>query len=485
MTPPNDDQAPGLTGTRAAHPHPHDTLHVTPPDSSSPTNAMNAGTALPAPARPKACASPVEMAAAFLATLTRPGPLLVAISGGSDSRALLLALHAAGGRNLVAATVDHRLRAESAAEADEVAALAATLSIPHETLPWHADKPRSGLMAAARMARYDLLCDAARRHGAVAVVTGHTATDQAETRTMRRLRSGDETEAGMADAVLHMPSGVWILRPFLSLERDTLRAYLRAAGHGWIDDPSNSDPRFERARLRRAGAVPDPVDAFPLAGDRDLIRHRAAESGEAAAFLRIHLQMPTPRIARLSPGFLAELPGPAARRALFTLARILGGRQHGPGRLAEDRLLAFLAAGTPGRRTASRTVFDRRRDGLWLYRESRDLPSVTVPAGETTVWDNRLRIINPGPQALTVGPSRDPHAVAARLTAIGLPSAIARRAAPGEPDLPPTSADANPGLVPLLAPWDTFLPRFDLTIASLVAERVGLPAIAPPPVATN
>ncbi len=332
-------------------------------------------------------------------------------------------------------------------------------------------------MAAAREARYGLLCAAARRHGAIAVLTGHTATDQAETRAMRQARSGATMDAGMADAVLHTPTGIWILRPFLSLTRQDLRLFLSAKGEGWIDDPSNADPRYERARLRLAA---DPETETET--EAQTIPPVLREEQSAQALLAAHLHLPSPRVARLSPAFLADLTDPAAQRALFTLARIIGGRLHGPGRAAEERILAFLAAGTPGRRTAARTVFDRRRDGLWLYRESRDLPTLTLPPRATGLWDKRIRLENCSAMPLTIGPAADIAASTARLIAAGVPPAIARRAAPAEPD---GIDGAILGGIPVLAPWDTFLPRFDLTIAGLLAERMGLPPIPPPPAATN
>ncbi|WP_377290786.1 tRNA lysidine(34) synthetase TilS [Rhizobium sp. SG2393] len=448
-----------------------------------------AGKDTPARAKPAAAGatvalktcSPVETAYRFLATLTRPGPLLVAVSGGSDSLALLLALDAArrtlppaeANHPLLAVTIDHGLRAEAAIEAAAVAQLCAARSIPHETLRWTGAKPQTGLMAAAREARYRLLAGAARRHGAIAILTAHTLTDQAETRAMRQSRSGDMADDGMADAVLHTQSGIWIIRPFLGLARATLQAFLRTEGEGWIDDPSNADPRYERARLRLSGAV---SEESPTTATRE------RESREAAALLADHLHLPVPRIACLAPAFLDALERPAARRALFTLTRVIGGRVHGPGRAAEDRILAFLANGSLDRRSAGRVVFDRRRDGLWLYREARGLPDLALAPRDCAVWDGRLRVENRRETPVRVTATTDLYATEAGLIGAGIPRAIARRAAPAEPvDL----SDANVGHVPVLAPWDTFLPRFDLTLADLLARRAGLPAFPPLPAATN
>ena len=130
-------------------------------------------------------------------------PAVLAISGGPDSTLLLRG--AAGLRPfgevlpLVTATVDHGLRPESAAEAEQVAAWSEAIGIPHRTLRWHGEKPRSGLQEAAREARYSLLAELARDIGAARVLTAHTLDDQAETMLMRLARgSGLSGLRGMA-----------------------------------------------------------------------------------------------------------------------------------------------------------------------------------------------------------------------------------------------------------------------------------------------
>jgi tRNA(Ile)-lysidine synthase len=169
--------------------------------------------------RPDGILSPELAARRFLDSLAEPTRILVAISGGSDSTGLLLSLAEAlkGGSNsqisLCAATVDHALRAESADEARQVATLCQSLNIPHVTCIWQGEKPKTGIMAAAREARYGLLADAADKLHADLIVTAHTFDDQQETLAMRGLRSG-QGSTGIADAVL-FDRRIWIARPFL------------------------------------------------------------------------------------------------------------------------------------------------------------------------------------------------------------------------------------------------------------------------------
>jgi tRNA(Ile)-lysidine synthase len=180
--------------------------------------------------------------------------IVLAVSGGPDSIALMwLAARwrraLARGPRLVAVTVDHGLRAEAAAEAREVKRLARILDLPHRTLRWSGAKPRTGLPAAARAARYRLLAQAARAHGATHVLTAHTRDDQAETLLMRMLRgSGIAGLAAMARESER--EGVLLARPFLNVSKSQLIATLKKAKIDFADDPTNRDLNFTRPRIR-------------------------------------------------------------------------------------------------------------------------------------------------------------------------------------------------------------------------------------------
>jgi tRNA(Ile)-lysidine synthase len=155
----------------------------------------------------------------------------------------------ARGPRLIAVTVDHGLRAEAKAEARDVKRLARALDLPHRTMRWTGAKPKTGLPAAARAARYRLLAQAARASGATHVLTAHTRDDQAETLLMRLLRgSGIAGLAAMARQSER--DGVLLARPFLHVSKSQLIATLKKAKLGFADDPTNRDPSFTRPRLR-------------------------------------------------------------------------------------------------------------------------------------------------------------------------------------------------------------------------------------------
>jgi tRNA(Ile)-lysidine synthase len=180
--------------------------------------------------------------------------IVLAVSGGPDSIALMwLAARwrraLARGPRLIAVTVDHGLRAEAAAEARQVKRLARSLNLPHRTLRWTGTKPKTGLPAAARAARYRLLAQAALASGATHVLTAHTRDDQAETLLMRMLRgSGIAGLAAMARESER--DGLLLARPLLNVSKSQLIATLKKAKISFADDPTNRDLNFTRPRIR-------------------------------------------------------------------------------------------------------------------------------------------------------------------------------------------------------------------------------------------
>ena len=186
--------------------------------------------------------------------------LVLAISGGPDSTALMLlaarwarGIHKTRKRapKLIAVTVDHGLRAESAREAAAVKRLARSLGIEHRTVRWTGAKPRTGLQEAARAARYRLLSDAARKAGAPFILTAHTLDDQAETVLIRLTRGSGLTGLAAMQRVTPLGTeGLSLVRPLLDIPKARLIASLKAAKISFAQDPSNSDPRFTRVRVR-------------------------------------------------------------------------------------------------------------------------------------------------------------------------------------------------------------------------------------------
>ena len=320
--------------------------------------------------------------------------VIVAVSGGSDSLSLLILLHrwfVEHGRTdaLVAVTVDHRLRVESAEEARVVAAFCASRGIPHITKVWFGEKPETGLAAAARDARYRLLIEAACEAGSDIILTGHTQDDQAETVAMRAERAGGIGLAGMARETL-LDGSVWLVRPLLGVSRAALRAHLQAEGVGWIDDPSNNNLKAERVRVR-AKLTPEKrvllVEQARLAGIE-----RRALSERAASLLAEHCTADAQAV-RIAPGFFQTADRDAALQAFRLLLGTLGRQPHWPDLMRTTLLFDQLnQLGFSG--SLSGCVVRHRRAGITIRPERRgnsDHEPITVMfAGKT------LRPIVPG-----------------------------------------------------------------------------------------
>ena len=237
--------------------------------------------------------------AALFEPLNAFGHVLAAVSGGSDSMALMGLLaqwaRAQPHLKLSIATVDHGFRPEARAEAEFVAQTAEALGLSCTILTREGPVPDSGLQEAAREARYDLLYGCARAIDARVLVTAHHADDQAETVLMRLCHaSGPSGLAGMRS---DMPRGaVTLMRPFLNVPKARLAASLVELGLESLNDPSNADPRFERVRLRHLGDV---LAGFGLTRERlGLLAKRAARADAAldraaeTAFVRHRLAGP-------------------------------------------------------------------------------------------------------------------------------------------------------------------------------------------------
>lgn len=296
------------------------------------------------------------------------GKIVIALSGGSDSTALLSlardAFPARGdGERLVAVTVDHGLRPDSAAEAQRAGELCASLGIAHTVRRWEGEKPMSGLQAAARAARYRLLAEEAADG---TVLTGHTLDDQLETVAMRRARGPGRGLSGIAPATLY-EGRTWFVRPLIARRRAELRAHLSASGLSWIEDPSNRDPRFERVRVRENIVADGTGDAEIRAA----FAARCAESGKAAASLRdgrVWRFDGTARTADYDPG---ERGGSGL--ALAIVMSWVGQRANLAPQDIIDKALAFCGdAGSGKRMTVSGCLLAKTGGGVHIGREARN-----------------------------------------------------------------------------------------------------------------
>ncbi|HVW73908.1 MAG TPA: tRNA lysidine(34) synthetase TilS [Rhizomicrobium sp.] len=289
-------------------------------------------------------------------------PWAIAVSGGGDSLALMHLLAAfARARKWplpVVLTVDHGLRKTSAADARQVVRWARAAGLKAHVLTWRGPKPKSGIEAAGREARYRLMGAWMRKRGIATLFVGHTEDDQAETFLLRLARgSGLDGLAGMR-AYAPWPvagfEGLSVARPLLDFSREEMRAYLKARSQAWLDDPMNEDGSFDRVKLRKARA------ALEAAG---LSAARIAQAASHLARARESLEMVTEAVlARamqvgekgilLDPQALAAAPRELGLRALAWVLMAVSGRTYRPRFDSLERLFDALAkAGSDARAT--------------------------------------------------------------------------------------------------------------------------------------
>ena len=338
------------------------------------------------------------------AATTHPAPpppgvtLIAACSGGPDSTALLLCLarlREAHGFSLRVAHLNHDFRgAEAEADAEFVRELAGRLGLDchiakADPLEYQRRQRRASFEQCAREMRYHFLAGAAAAAGAAAVVTGHTADDQAETVLLHLLRgaglsglrgmsetapwpfppppanapaasgefAGRSPAPGQADGDGLPPSGnkaalPTLFRPLLSLSKADTAAYCRELGQEYRRDSGNYLWRFRRNRVRR--------DLLPrLARDynpriREALRRLAAAAGEESDFVAAELEKLWPQVAAESPGgVLLRTDALAAHHPALQRAALRRGYATAAGdarRLNERHLAAMLALLPPGGR---------------------------------------------------------------------------------------------------------------------------------------
>jgi len=311
----------------------------------------------------------------------------IAISGGRDSMALVLLAHAwvsAKGGRVVAVTVDHGLRPESADEADQVAAWMVEQGIEHHILSWKGEKPKAGIQEAARIARYGLMETFCREQSILHLLLGHHHDDQQETHQIRAARgSGPDGLAAMASVV--ETRFLRLLRPLLGFTREEITATLEAFGQDWVDDPSNKDQKYARSALRMRGLGEAPHDLGSFRRDRE------KREDDTAHLLACS--------TRLDPTGYAEikvdgLTPQQLKSVLIRAVTTIGGGLYGPRSERMSRLVEGAVNGGAGwRATLGRCVVSLRQGKILVCRENRNLPHhKEIEAGEIVFWDRRFKI---------------------------------------------------------------------------------------------
>ena len=327
-----------------------------------------------------------------------PKRLGLAVSGGSDSMAMLH-LCAQAGWPVQAATVDHRLRPEAAAEAAFVAGVCRDLGVPHATLVWDHGAVPGNLMQAASLARYRLLADWAKANGIAQVALAHTADDQAETFLMGLSRAaGLDGLTGMRPSFYR--DGVTFVRPFLQASRADLRGVLQRRGMAWVDDPTNHNDAYTRTRARRALQRLRPlgitVDRLATV-IRNLAEAQGALSEAVSRAGRETVRMDAGALFFSQAAFVAH--GAEVNRLLLqSMLGWMAGMTHSPRAGSIANLGQAITEGRDA--TLAGCRFRHRNGNYTMSREARAVGGAVAP---DALWDGRWRVTGPAPAGASLG----------------------------------------------------------------------------------
>lgn len=334
-----------------------------------------------------------------------PARIGIAVSGGGDSVALMHLLKECfcdDPVELMVATVDHGLRAESRQEAEDTARMARELGLRHEILTWEQGPEKTGnLQDQARRARYGLLTAWARQNGIPVLALGHTADDQAETVIMRLMRaSGVNGLAGIP--VRRTQDGVSLLRPLLGLRRVELRQYLDAAGQSWIEDPSNEDESYDRIKIRKALAVLEDLGLTVPA-----LATVAQNMGKAQKALGWYAFLSARDMVRIEAGAVVlelrkyrTLPDEISHRLMLQAILWVSGGQYAPRRQPMIEAVAIAQRGGSATLAGCRILSHQGK--IWVCREAAMVPQEACDPGD--LWDQRWRIFAGKLEACEVRP---------------------------------------------------------------------------------
>jgi len=319
----------------------------------------------------------------------------VGVSGGADSLALVWLLKnwcENRGLGLFALIVNHNLRESSAGEAMKVSEWLSKWNVRHAVLKREGLPISTGIQSSAREVRYKLLLDWCSKNSFTDLFIAHHQDDQAETFLMRLVR-GSSIEGLACMKGVSTRRGVRIVRPFLTVPKERLKQTLISIGQHWIEDPSNSDPRFMRTRLRKLRSNLE---------YRKVTNTRLSKLAQSFSVLREMLELCCHNFietnvkiypegwAKLDAEPLKPLPSVLVEKILTYLLNVIGGKPYPPRFDSLSRLINNLSQEKEsGSFTLSNCVVRKEGKYLIFFREERHpISTISISRQESIIWRN-------------------------------------------------------------------------------------------------
>lgn len=353
----------------------------------------------------------------FYKNISTAKTLVIAVSGGSDSLALLHFLYHYKKYNflpcsLKALTIDHQLRKESYKEALFVENFCKERNIPHKILKWQNKKPKTGILHNARLARYGLLIKEISNYEDPMLLTAHTFTDQVETYIMRKNKAKDSTRGLSAMPFLSYLKDSFKLykfyRPFLNIPRETLQNYLKKENLSWVHDPSNDNENYERIFIRKN------LDSSMIENYQILIKNAQENRIKQSERSNQLLSALSPIFAYncLSFQYPASMKEDPDFSFLFNLlSSLVGGVSYNQGKKGYSFIKNYFLDSKESRicKTLNRTIIEQSSKNfenfqVKIWRENRHFKTLEIEPFKKKLWDNRFFIKNHTKDSLFIQP---------------------------------------------------------------------------------
>jgi tRNA(Ile)-lysidine synthase len=321
----------------------------------------------------------------------------IAVSGGADSLALCFLCDKWAktyNKKIVALTVDHKLREESAYEAEFVHKLLLKNNIEHHVLLWEGDKPENGLEEKARIARYDLLIDFCNKQGIKSILLAHHKKDQAETFLMR-LQRGSGVDGLSAISPVFYKDNIKLVRPLLNIMPEKLKDYLSERKVSWFEDPMNEDEDFLRVKFRKNLGLLEKefnisIDCLVNTAE-NMARARDYLEGQTKKNIDILVKWDNRGFAKMNKNKFCELHDEIAYRVLSKVLIIVGGSIYTPRFTSLDRLYNEIKQDVFVTQTLNGVKIKLEKQNICFYREIAKVEKKEV-INKEFVFDNRFLI---------------------------------------------------------------------------------------------
>ncbi len=334
-------------------------------------------------------------------------PIAIAVSGGPDSMALL---HLAKRyfTQITALTVDHQLRCESGAEAQQIKQWCDTLGVPHYTLCWQHETIHSGMPEKARDARYALMQEWCLRHSIFHLFTAHHADDQIETVIFRLLKKSNlEGLAGILP--VSSRSAMMLHRPLLGWFKDELLDWLKQENTPHLTDPSNSSLRYSRNALRAQLSTMSKIHKQRIIQLGDSLHNfRKQLENKLVESLNLCFKIEQSGYGELHKGAFLTHPPELQWRMVHAICQQISGN-HSPVRSKKIYRLtdALRDDSSPKKHTLHGTVFAPLKDKSgWLVLREKHKTAARKPLNVgCQCWDDRFLVTYNGQenQMLSIG----------------------------------------------------------------------------------